>query len=212
MDPIPLKRRSDLHVARKLWHVLGVLTMAGAHSLMTDDQALRLLALFSFFGVTLDIVRHQWPSVNKLVLRFMGLFMRDHERDNLAGTTYLMIGALLILWWFPRPIVTLTFLFLAMADPLASYVGIRFGKDKLVGPKSLQGTMAAFAVCTVIAAIYFSYTGLMSERLLLVTLLAGLGGALSELIPIGKLDDNLTFPLINACVLWVIFSLFGGLV
>lgn len=211
IDQIPLKRRSDLHLARKLWHVSGVAAMAAVHHFVSDDLALRLIAIAAMVFVTFDFARHQWPGLNRFALRFFGPFMREHERDQLAGTTYLLLGTLILLWFFPRPIVALTLIFLAVADPLASYVGIRYGKDKLIGPKSLQGSMAAFFACTLIASIYFLATGLMTERLLMVSLLCGLSGAVSELLPIKKLDDNLTFPVVNASLMWLIFSLFGGL-
>jgi dolichol kinase len=40
-------------------------------------------------------------------------------------------------------------------------------------------------------------------------LLAGLVGAFAELIPIGKLDDNLTLPLMSAVGLSILFYFFG---
>ncbi|MGE0761978.1 MAG: diacylglycerol/polyprenol kinase family protein [Bdellovibrionales bacterium] len=211
LTPVRLKRRSDLHLARKTWHVLGVLAMVVAHHLMTTDQALRAIAMASFIFVAVDVLRHQWEPLNQFTLRLMGPFMREHERYNLAGTTYLVLGTFLIIWWFPRDIVTLTLLFLAVADPLASLIGILYGKDKLVGAKSLQGTLAAFVACTLIAFFYLVTRDLMTERILMVSLLAGLSGALSELLPVGRLDDNFTFPLVSACSLWLIFTMFGGL-
>ena len=41
---------------------------------------------------------------------------------------------------------------------------------------------------------------LMRERLFIVCLLSGLSGAVSELMPVGKLDDNLVFPVVSASV------------
>ena len=211
LNTLPLKRRSDLHLARKLWHALGVLGMVLLHYLLTTDQTLRVMAVLAFVFVTVDVVRHQWPAINKFVLKILGPLMREHERHNLAGTTYLILGTFIIVWWFPSPIVSLSLLFLAVADPLASFVGILYGKDKLVGSKSLQGTLAAFIACTLIAFFYLLAHDLMTERLLMVSLLAGLSGALSELLPIGRLDDNFTFPIVCACSLWAIFTVCGGL-
>ena len=44
-----------------------------------------------------------------------------------------------------------------------------------------------------------------------VALLAGLIGAFSELVPIGKLDDNFVFPVLSATLLTGLLKLFGGL-
>ncbi len=136
--------------------------------------------------------------------------MREHERHGFAGTTYLLLGVLIIIAFFPKPVCILSLLFLAVADPLASLVGILYGKDKICGPKSLQGSSAAFSACTVIAGIYFFTHHLMIDRLVIVSLLAGVIGAISELIPIFNIDDNLTFPIVSSGFLHALFWLFGG--
>jgi diacylglycerol kinase (CTP) len=212
MDSYQLKRRSDLHLARKLWHIFGVLGMVVVHHQLTSNQALKLSGTVAAGFLITDLIRQHVPALNRFFMSTLGMFMREHERHRMAGTTYLLAGTFIIVWLFPREVVSLTLLFLAFADPLASYVGIRFGKDKLVGPKSLQGTVAAFATCTIISVVYLLANGLMTERIIMVSLLAGIIGALSELIPVGRLDDNLTFPILNGFGLWVIFYVFGGLV
>ncbi|MBX7231446.1 MAG: hypothetical protein K1X29_05115 [Bdellovibrionales bacterium] len=210
-DPRPLKRRHDLHMARKIWHALGVLTLAIIYTWISHQQALRAIAAAAFFMVAFDFLRQKFARLNRFALKFFGFIMREHERESWAGTTYLILGVFILVWVFPRPVVLLTLLFLALADPIASYFGIRYGRDKLIGSKSLQGTFAAFATCSLIAGFYLYFNGILTERLLIVSLIAGLGGALSELIPLGKLDDNLTFPVVNATFLWGLFFAFGGL-
>ncbi len=186
--------------------------MSGVYWSVSQDFGLRLMAVVALACVFVDVARHQSPRLNRLTLKIFGIVMREHEREGLAGTTYLMVGTFLIIWFFPRPIVTLSLIFLAVADPLASYFGICYGKDKLIGSKSLQGTLAAFVICTLVSLGYLWYSGLMTERLLMVSLLSGIVGALAELIPIGKLDDNFTFPVVSALGLWGIFTVFGGLI
>ena len=137
--------------------------------------------------------------------------MREYEKHSFTGATYLLVATLFIVWFFPYPIVSLSLIFVAVADPLASFVGIRFGRDKLIGQKSLQGSVAAFLACAVIAAIYYSNLHIMTDRLLLVSLLSGFIGAAAELIPVGRLDDNVTLPVLSALGLWVLFTLFGAL-
>lgn len=204
------KQRTDLHLARKLWHVIGVLVMAAIFAGSSRSTALQLMTSVAFLAVLLDLARHRWPSINHILTTLFRPVMREHERHSLAGTTYLMLGVFLVIFVFPRSVVLLSLLFLAMADPLASYVGIRHGRDKILGNKSLQGSLAAFAICTLISGAYFFYNGLMLERLVIVSILAGLIGALSELIPIFNLDDNLTFPLVSSSLLYCLFYLFGG--
>ena len=102
-------------------------------------------------------------------------------------------------------------LFFSVADPIAAFIGTRYGKDKLIGAKSLQGSLAAFVACFVLTLIYCIGFQLMTERLVIVALVCGLIGAVSELIPIAGLDDNFIFPLMCASFLTLAFRLFGGI-
>lgn len=160
--------------------------------------------------IPLDLVRKNNPTVNRLAVRVLGPVMRRHELQGISGLSYMIGGTFFLLILFDRHILTLTLLFLAFGDPVASFFGIRFGKDRIVGNKTLQGTVAAFVTCALIATVYFYHHNLMTERLLIVAPLSGLIGALAEMIPVGKLDDNFTFPVICSVLLWILFQLFGG--
>lgn len=206
----PLKQRTDVHLARKIWHFSGVMLIAGIYSQVSRTLALQLISFFTFLCIVIDLVRHQWPPANRVMMAIFRPVMREHEKNRIAGISYLLLGSFIIILLFPKSIVLLSLLFLGVADPLASYVGIRYGQDKILGNKSLQGSLAAFFACTFIAAVYYFAQNIMTERLLMVSLLSGLIGAFSELIPIWRLDDNLTFPLVSSSLLWILFFVFGG--
>jgi diacylglycerol kinase (CTP) len=161
--------------------------------------------------VLFDIARLYIPALNDTFLKLCRPILRDTEKNGLAGSTAMLIGVSAIIFIFPRDVVLATMLFQAVADPLASFIGIRYGKDKLIGNKSFQGSLAAFAACFVLAVIFYYARGLMLERLFIVCLLSGIIGAASELMPVGKLDDNLIFPVVNATLLTGLFHVFGGL-
>jgi dolichol kinase len=202
------KSRSDLHLSRKIWHVLTVSLMFAVYTFCPQWFSMSLLiAGFTIF-VSIDLLRQKNPKLNQWALDVFRPIMRENEVHKLAGTTYLLTGVLIIVLFFPRPIVGLSLLFLAFADPLASYVGIKLGKDKIFGHKSLQGFLAAFVVCLLSSWIYLWSIGVES-RLIVIGLLAGLIGAFAELIPIGKLDDNLTLPILSAVSLKVLFYFFA---
>ena len=137
--------------------------------------------------------------------------MRESEVKGPSGTTYLLSGVFLVALIFPRDVVLLTLLFLGFADPAASLIGIKYGKDKIFGHKSLQGSVAAFVVCFILMVIYLFIQGFPVGRLIIMSLIGGLVGALAELIPIGKLDDNLSLPILSAVSIWILFMVFGEL-
>ncbi|MEQ1722498.1 MAG: diacylglycerol/polyprenol kinase family protein [Pseudobdellovibrio sp.] len=203
-----LKNRSDLHVARKIWHMSGVFTMFAAWSFLPYWVSMTLLIVGWLLFVPADFLRQKNPEINRSVMNVFRPIMRSSELNRLAGTTYLITGTLLITIFFNKGVVALSLLFLAFADPIASYVGIKYGKDKLFGHKSVQGFVAAFVVCAVICYAFLFYNQ-VQEYILIVSLLAGLIGALAELIPLAKLDDNFTMPVVSSIGLSVLFYFFG---
>lgn len=204
-----LKKRSDIHYARKIWHMSGVFFMFLLYMYLPPAISMTILVIAWVLFVPFDFARHKYPVLNDFAVHAFKPIMRQNEVKKLAGTTFLLSGVLLVNLLFPRPIAGLTLLFLAFADPIASYFGILYGKDKIFGHKSIQGFMAAFFVCTALTFAYLLYNNYLTDRLIVVSLLAGLVGAFAELVPVAKLDDNLTLPLISAVGLSILFYFFG---
>lgn len=210
VEIVELKKRSDVHLARKIWHMGGVSLMAAIYASVPEKMALMLLALAWLTFVPVDVLRQKNEKLNQLLVTAFKPIMRKSEVDRLAGTSYLISGVTLVAFIFPREVVLLTFLFLAFADPLASYFGIKYGKDKIFGEKSLQGSLAAFFVCAILTFCFLTYNGILLDRIVMFSLFAGLAGSLAELIPIWKIDDNFTLPVLSASALWLLFTLFGA--
>lgn len=209
VDNSSFKKRSDLHLARKVWHATGVLLIFLIYHLLNDKQvSLILLGLAWLIFVPFDILRQTRPRLNAVLLKIFKPIIRQSEVNKIAGTTYLLSGLLTIIALFPKVAVDLSMLFLALADPIASYVGIRFGKHKIFGHKSIQGFLAAFIVCFALSAIYFHYA-MKVDLVITLSLFAGLIGALSELVPVFKLDDNFTMPVLSATGVFSVLQLFG---
>lgn len=206
-----LKDRNQLHFARRVWHFIGVLIIFTLYYFVAPSQAPFIAIPFAAFMIGFDWLRLRRPALNRFFQFLFRPFLREQERTHFAASTAMMAGVTLIICLFPRNVVLLTLLFLAVGDPAASYFGIRFGKDKLIGNKSLQGSLGAFAVCFGLALLFFSRMELMTDRMFIACLLSGLIGAVSELVPIGKLDDNFVFPVLSATLLTGMFFVFGGL-
>ena len=207
-----LRSKSDLHLARKIWHFTGIIGMILIYNYFGTRQSWWILLALAAFFFPLDWLRQNRPGLNQATMKVFGPVMRQHESKAFSGLSYLLLGGILLLAFFERHVITLSLLFLAIGDPLASYVGIRFGRDRILGNKTLQGTLAAFFACSAIAGTYYYLNGIMTERLLIVAPISGVIGAATELIPIGKLDDNLTCPVLSAVGLTALFYLYGGFV
>ncbi len=210
MGAVDLKRRSDVHWARKIWHMGGVSLLAGLFAHLPHSTSILFLSIAWLAFVPIDFLRLKRPALNEFLMHLFGPIMRQNEVNKLAGTSYLLTGILIVAALFPANVALLTMLFLAFADPIASYAGIRFGKDKIFGQKSLQGSLAAFFVCSILTFSFLTYHWLLMDRLVIVSLLGGLIGSLSELIPVFRLDDNLTLPVLSATSLAILFNVFGA--
>lgn len=206
--PSGFKNKSDLHMARKLWHMCGVFAIFVGWILLPYWWAIAILGTVWLLFVTGDVLRQRSSDFNQKLMRAFGPIMRSYEVNRLAGTTYLLTGVLLTAILFNSGVVSLSLLFLAFADPIASFVGIKWGKDKIFGHKSVQGFMAAFFVCTLATYTLLSIKNIYNNALV-ASLLAGLVGAFAELIPIGKIDDNFTMPVLSALGLTIFFYFFG---
>lgn len=201
----PFSLRSDLHIARKVWHMLtGIIGLAVYHhNRMAPDTMATALLVVAIVAFTVEFLRLRDERLNQIVMVIMKPFMRESEKTSVSGMPFYALGVSLSLFLFPERIAVLSVLFLIFADPIASLFGILYGRDKILPNKSLQGTIAAFAVCYLVTLIYGAvYTG-SSMNLLVFSIVAGLIGALSELCS-QFVDDNLCIPVVSGLGLFLL--------
>ena len=204
-----LRLRNDVHLLRKFWHMgTGVLGLSLYYRGPFDQYqtALVLLAI-AIMGFIVESIRMRNEKFNEFVMQVMGPFMRESERNSYSGFVFYAFGVSLSLLLFEEKIAVLSVFFLVFADPISSFFGILFGKEKILPNKSLQGTMAGFFTCYIVSLLYTSYFGHQGLNVLLFALLGGIIGAISELLSIWA-DDNLTIPLVSGAGLTLINQVF----
>ena len=193
---------------RKIWHIVGVGFLTYIYLNLGYHKLIYVGASLVIGTILLDYTRLQFEPLNLIVQKVMRPFIREEEKHQLSALSFLVIGVYITALLFPKEIVFLTYAFLALGDPSASFFGILYGKTK-VGAKSLEGTLSCFIVCTLLALVYFSYNNFFDHRIFIAVPLAGLIGASCELIQIKPLDDNMTFPLLSGFGLWGLFYILG---
>jgi len=202
------KTKKELHLARKIWHIGGVLSILYFYQSLPYRQMVYFGALIVLILVLIDFTRLQIPSLNRAVQFFMKPFIRVEEKTQLSGLSYMVVGTYLTALFFPKEVVILSYIFLALGDPVASFFGVLYGQNK-IGSKSIEGTLSCFIVCTVIAATYFGLNNFFGHRIFITVPLAGLIGCLAELVQIKNFDDNMTLPLFSGFGLWGLFYIFS---
>ncbi len=210
--PIRLHLRSDLHLARKVWH-MGMGLLVVAVYLLTDmSRSTGVMILGSVLGLNLliETLRLRNPALNQKVLAFMGPIMRSCEVNRFSGTPYYVSAALLAIAIFPKPIAALSILYLAFGDPIASLFGILYGSKSIRfgNGKSLIGSAAGVAACVLVTFVFLSAYSLSSFDLVALVVVGGLAGGLAELLPL-EVDDNFSIPMVSGCVLWLAFIVLG---
>ncbi len=197
-DDSPLKLRSDLHLLRKCWHMgtgLAGLSLHINFNLAKEQTASALLSI-AILAFLVELVRAKNSKFNEMVLKVMGPFMRESERNCMSGFPFYALGTALSLFFFSEKIAILAILFLIFSDPISSVFGVLYGKDKILPNKSLQGSLAGFITCYVISLLYLLGNGVEEYSLIWFAMLAAIIGVFSELLSV-FLDDNLTIPLVS---------------
>jgi diacylglycerol kinase (CTP) len=194
-----LHKRSDLHILRKLWHIsTGSL---GLFLFLNSDQSqsswATIIFVIAMLGFLMDFIRSRMPALNKIVVKLMGPLMRRSEKEGISGLPFYALGVSLSLFFYSRNIAVVSCMFLVFSDPLSSFFGILYGKDKIFPNKSLQGAVAGFFTCYLITLFYAMNTSTLGIHLLIFSIVAGIIGSASELVSAFNIDDNLTIPVIS---------------
>lgn len=205
-----IKMRTELHLSRKIFHILGIGIVLFLFLNLSRKQSLTALGITTLLFIPIDFLRMRSRRLGKAFISAAKPLIRTNELEGLTASSHLLLGMLIVIAIFPENIAVLSLLLLAFGDPVSSIVGVKFGKDKIIGNKSLQGTFAGFVVCSIVAYLFYYYYNIMTERIVLVSILTGVIGAVSEIVPIGKMDDNFSFPIIAALLTYGLFNLFGG--
>ena len=200
-----LAKRSDLHLLRKLWHMgVGSLCLFVYYRSGEDQDfwAWNILGV-AIAGFIFDFARHRSESLNEFVLKVMGPFMRSSEKNGMSGLPFYALGVSIALHFYKKEIALLATFFLVYSDPISSFFGIIYGKDKIMPNKSLQGAIAGFFTCYLITLFYGLHYGAEGNSLLWFSIFAGLVGAISEMLSAFNIDDNLTIPVVSGLGLTV---------
>lgn len=194
-----LHKRSDLHILRKLWHIstgsLGLFLFVNSEQSQIFWAC--LILGIAVAGFATDFIRSRIPAFNKIVITMMGPLMRRSERDGVSGLPFYALGVSLSLFFYSRDIALISCMFLVFSDPLSSFFGVLYGKDKIMPNKSLQGAVAGFFTCYLITLFYAMNTTTLGTHLLVFSIVAGVIGAASELVSAFNIDDNLTIPVLS---------------
>ena len=190
-----------VNYARNIFHIFCGITCVSLYQFFLNrEMALWLMGGFMSVFVFLEVSRRFSERFNDFMVdKLFGIISRPHERYKVNGATCYLIAMFIMVVFFNKPVVLLSVLVLAFADPAASIVGKLWGRRKLFRDKSFVGTTAFFITALVMVFTYltlavpsfsFGYALLVATVVSLVTTTVELFST--------RVDDNLSIPLASA--------------
>ena len=175
-------KTTGLQTGRRIVHAITGTVIFVAVTQLDLSKSLTINGLSVLFLVLLasDLVRLRVPHLNILFFRFFQILVSPRESQNIASSTWYILGALIAIVLFPISAALSGILVLAWADPTASYLGRRWGKRSFLGG-TLVGTTAFLVVAVLILSVRHPFT-IAIPSACLITLVERLAW---------PLDDNL---------------------
>ena len=192
------------HIGRKVYHLAGGLGLLSLYFVLNRDQALLLYAALFLLVLTLDLIRLNVPSINRIVLTKFSSFIRANEEHRLTGTAPYVLGIGLSLFLYRMDIAAAAICFLIFGDVAATTIGERYGRTK-IGNKSLEGSLA-FVAAAVSAGLLLPLAGITVVPGVIV--FGAIVAAGVELLPL-PVNDNLVIPLVSGGLMTLITRVTG---
>jgi diacylglycerol kinase (CTP) len=210
-DGEPSATREDLQLGRRLFHLVNGISIATAYALLfTHEQVVQIFGAIACTVYIVDRIRIAYPeAVARHAPWVNHTLVRAEEQVREAAMTPFAIAVLLTILAVPKLAALVGIYALAIADPLAAVVGIRFGRRPIARNRTLEGSLAFFAASVAIAVLVLHWGSAASASTIAVAAVAiGIVAAGCELLPL-RIDDNLTIPIVVGFATWAISALFG---
>jgi len=187
------KRKYKIKFWRKLLRVCGLI-LPVLYFFIAKKYMLVLVAAILLFFLYSDFSRAR----KKLSVLY------KKTEGKISNISLFLISCLVTIAFFPREIAIFALSFLVVGDTAAEVIGLKFGKIKLIGEKTLEGSLACLASCFAIGLILMIFLPLS----LLLVMAGSAAATFIELIPLRigrfKIDDNLGMAIFAALVMWLV--------
>ena len=158
------------------------------------DKPTMLIFVGVLTGIVVAIELMKWlsPRFGDFFFQIFAPMLRIHERKGaITGATYYVISTFLCILFFGKTLAIVCIFFMVLGDLAAALIGRMWGRTKLIGSKSLEGSAACFIVCVAIALVKLHPV---------IAIVGALVATIVEMLPV-PIDDNLTVPLVSGAVM-----------
>lgn len=157
-----------------------------------------LLGGLSALAVATELARWRIPRLGDTLVRWLRPLLKPQETHRITGASFLAWGAFLALLLFGQETARVGILLQAWGDPAATLVGTLWGRHRIRGNKTLEGSLAYWVgACLAIGALSAGKWQCTTW----VSLVAASAAALVEALSPPP-DDNFWCPPVAAAVAW----------
>jgi dolichol kinase len=229
------KAGDPFNIQRKLFHGIGLLVPVIFYFNLFDSlspnsgylEPTRTIGFFILsslflFLVSVELLRFNIPAFQELFLKVAGPLIKEKEQNKINAAVPYILALALVCAFLPRDIVVLSLLYLTFGDPMAAYIGGKYGTIRFYNGKSLQGTVGAMIGASIIGFGFMILITLFfpaNSQLLLwsekgvnfssigIIIAGAIAAFIIEFVSSdGFLDDNLTIPLGSGVVMTVLLG------
>ncbi len=185
-------------ILRQAVHLSGLIFVLLAQLFDKWLAAAMFLGIGAYFLIYSEYVRRTKSLIG--FRNFAYIFEKRKSRKPFEGAYWFYIGCGISFLLFPKNIALASSAILAVGDSFSTIFGVHFGRHKLVGNKSAEGSIVFFASSFFISLVFVNPA---------IGFLGSLIATLVELSTPGKsknsiwmLDDNLLIPIISGAVMY----------
>ena len=202
-------------LARKAFHLLAGSSVPAIALLTTGNVGLWLAVALTSLFVAGEALRLHYEPFNLFLARIIGPLMKERERNSVTAATYMLVATSFCFGVFDKQAAALALLLASVGDPAAAIVGKRFGKIRLVGSKTLEGSLAFFSAGASIGlSLAIRWPG-YSGPVINVGVAAALAGTAVATVAeqfagrftsplLSAIDDNVLSPVLAATIITVL--------
>ena len=189
--------------SRKSTHLLALLIPA-IYLIFPREWAIGLMIAANILIISFEIVRLRQCRVWRFLAPVFGPMVRPKEQNgNFTGALYILLSSLLCIVLFNKFIATTAITFIIVGDVGSAMVGRRWGKHRLLGTKTLEGSLAFLAISLGVTAAFPNVPWS-------VGIIGAVVATVAEALSIHR-DDNLTVPLTAGLVMYLLVRFFPAL-
>jgi dolichol kinase len=188
-------------LVRKGIHLFALVIPVG-YSLVSFPVAMFVISISAAVSIIIDVSRFNNWRFWHLLSSLLTPIIRDHEiKGGFTGASYILTTSAVTIALFPKAIAIASITYIIIGDTAAALVGRKWGRHRLIGKKTFEGSSACLVS---LIAVSFLIPGLPTEVAVAGALAATLAEAFS-----GKIDDNLTVPVISGLVMLLVMNAMG---